>query len=74
MVVMIFAASILPHIGNKIAGSPITLGVFFVAFLLTAMWFLGGVYLLVRGLLRRRNYDPKIVYERDMEKQERRIE
>jgi len=65
MVVMILAASILPKLGDKVAGSPVTLGIFFVAFVLTAIWFVGGVYLLIRGLLRRRDYDPRAVYERD---------
>lgn len=72
MVIMILAASILPKLGDEVAGSPVTLGIFFVAFVLTAIWFVGGVYLLIRGLLRRRDYDPRAVYERDQAKLARR--
>ncbi len=46
---------------------PLLGGFFFATFILTAMWFLGGVYLLIRGLFRRRDYDPAEVYRRDTE-------
>ncbi len=46
---------------------PLLGGFFFGTFILTAMWLFGGIYLLIRGLFRRRDYDPAEVYRRDTE-------
>jgi hypothetical protein len=46
---------------------PLLGGFFFGTFILTAMWLLGGIYLLIRGLCRSRDYDPAEVLKRDSE-------
>ncbi len=66
LAVLFLAAVSLSHDGPDHL-DPLLGGFFFGTFLLTAMWLLGGIYLLIRGLCRSRNYNPAEVLKRDSE-------